>query len=224
MNTEFAAPEIIKYCLDDAEGVAYKRTGKEVLYSMGLIMLYSVFGDVFSKDDRIKALSDKRDLESQIKFRRRSMKILFSEKTLSKMAKILLERSSFMRDDIRSLKIKLASKQFKLNEPPPEAPMVIPPPPEEHVSTQEEIEGSIHSQNSESGNSKLKPSQVELNISKNASSEIMKHSKNTELSSTVYPKIHSPMEIEKPQKSEEGFEFRVANSIEDVDEQFNPLQ
>jgi hypothetical protein len=70
---------------------------------------------VFSRDDRIKALSDKRDFESQIKFRRRNMKILFNEKTLSKTAKILLERNSFMRDDIRSLKLKLASKQFKQN-------------------------------------------------------------------------------------------------------------
>lgn len=101
--------------MDDSEGASYKRTGKEVLYSMGLLMLYAVFGEVFSRDDRIKALTDKRDLESQIKFRRRNMKILFSEKTLSKTVKILLERNVYMRDDIRTLKIKLSSKQFKLN-------------------------------------------------------------------------------------------------------------
>lgn len=60
---------------------------------------------------------------------------------------------------------------------------------------------------------------MDLNLSKNVTSDIMKNSKNTELSSTIYPKIvtseQSPEKL--PKSPEDNFEFRVANSVEDID-------
>lgn len=51
---------------------------------------------------------------------------------------------------------------------------MIPPASIEHVSTIEEMDGSVHNSTQ---NSALKPQQVELDLSKNASSLLMKKSK-----------------------------------------------
>jgi hypothetical protein len=61
------------------------------------------------------------------------------------------------------------------------------PEPAEHIPTMEELEHSNHS-------SQVKPDQVELNISKNFPSDIMKNSKQTEVSSGIYQKNPKPIE------------------------------
>jgi hypothetical protein len=88
------------------------------LYSIGLVMLFAVFGSSLPREDRIKALDDKRDLENQIRFNRKILKGFYNEKSLSKTIKILLERNALIRDDTKSLKLKLASRQFQQLKPP----------------------------------------------------------------------------------------------------------
>jgi hypothetical protein len=75
-------------------------------------VLFAIFGECFPKDDRIKALNNKRDYESHIRFKRKTIKGFYNEKRISKTIKILLERNALIRDDTKSLKLKLASKQF----------------------------------------------------------------------------------------------------------------
>lgn len=87
----FVAPEVVKYsCCEENAERRYQRTGKEVIYSIGLVVLYAVFGLVFTKEERLNSLNDKKEYESQIKSKRRNLKSFFDEKTLSKRLKLLL--------------------------------------------------------------------------------------------------------------------------------------
>jgi hypothetical protein len=110
---EFSAPEMVKYCCCELNTEhAYQRTGKEAIYSIGLVVFYAVFGVIFTKEERLNSLSDKKEFESQIKSKRKIIKSCFDEKNISKILKLLLERDAVMRDGISTLKIKMASRQF----------------------------------------------------------------------------------------------------------------